>query len=293
MKDIKNIEETLNQIINGDCVEVMSKLPENSIDLVITSPPYSVNISYDVYDDNTTIEQYLEFSKKWLEGAFRVLKDDGRICVNLPYEINLKDRGGRIFIVSEIWNVMKEIGYKWFGLIDLEEDSPHRSKTTAWGSWMSCSQPYVYNPKECIIIAYKNSPKKLSKGEPQWKGEVVEVQQEDGTIKKKTIYDETDKKEFMELVFGQWKYFADTKSLTKATFSMDIPTKAIKILSYKNDVVLDPFAGSGTSLVAAEILDRRWIGIELSPNYQQIATERVQAFVEQKRQQQLEFENPQ
>jgi len=97
----------------------------------------------------------------------------------------------------------------------------------------------------------------------------------------------------MELVFGQWKYFADTKSLTKATFSMDIPTKAIKILSYKNDVILDPFAGSGTSLVAAEILDRRWIGIELSPNYQQIATERVQAFVEQKRQQQLEFENPQ
>jgi DNA modification methylase len=74
---------------------------------------------------------------------------------------------------------------------------------------------------------------------------------------------------------------------------MDIPTKAIKILSYKNDIVLDPFAGSGTSLVAAEILDRRWIGIELSPNYTQIATERVQAFVDQKRQQTLEFENPQ
>ncbi len=97
----------------------------------------------------------------------------------------------------------------------------------------------------------------------------------------------------MELVFGQWKYFADTKSLTKATFSMDIPTKAIKILSYKNDVVLDPFAGSGTSLVAAEILDRRWVGIELSPNYTEIAKNRVQAFVEQKKQSQLEFENPQ
>jgi DNA modification methylase len=58
-------------------------------------------------------------------------------------------------------------------------------------------------------------------------------------------------------------------------------------------VILDPFAGSGTSMVAAEILDRRWIGIELSPNYTQIATERVQAFVDQKRQQTLEFENPQ
>jgi site-specific DNA-methyltransferase (adenine-specific) len=86
----------------------------------------------------------------------------------------------------------------------------------------------------------------------------------------------------MELVFGQWNYFADTRSLTKATFSMDIPTKAIKILSYKNDVVLDPFAGSGTSLVAAEILDRRWLGIELSPNYADIARGRVQVFVDEK-----------
>jgi site-specific DNA-methyltransferase (adenine-specific) len=96
------------------------------------------------------------------------------------------------------------------------------------------------------------------------------------------VYDENDKKEFMELVFGQWNYFADTKSLTKATFSMDIPTKAIKILSYKNDVILDPFAGSGTSLVAAEILDRRWLGIELSPNYAEVARGRVQAFVDEK-----------
>jgi site-specific DNA-methyltransferase (adenine-specific) len=278
MKDTKNIEEMLNQVINGDCVEVMSNLPENSIDLVVTSPPYSVNISYDVYDDNTTIDEYLNFTKKWLEGAFRLLKDDGRICVNVPFEINLKDRGGRIFIVSEIWNIMKEVGYKWFGLIDLEEDSPHRSKTTAWGSWMSCSQPYIYNPKECLILAYKHSPKKLTKGEPQWKGVPTEIEQEDGTLKKKVVYEETDKKDFMELVFGQWNYFADTKSLTKATFSMDIPTKAIKILSYKNDVVLDPFAGSGTTLVAAEILGRRWLGIELSENYKQIAEVRINHF---------------
>jgi DNA modification methylase len=86
----------------------------------------------------------------------------------------------------------------------------------------------------------------------------------------------------MELVFGQWNYFADTKSLTKATFSMDIPTKAIKILSYKNDVILDPFAGSGTTLVAAEILDRKWLGIELSPNYVEIAKSRVKPFIEEK-----------
>ncbi len=277
----------LNQVIVGDCVEVMSKLPNNSIDLVITSPPYSVGINYDVYDDNTTINQYLEFSEKWLNETYRILKDDGRICVNVPYEINLKERGGRIFVVSEIWNVMKKLGYNWFGIIDLEEDSPHRSKTTAWGSWMSPSQPYLYNPKECIIIAYKNSPKKLVKGEPQWKGEPTIT--EEG--KTKIVYQEEDKKDFMELVFGQWKYLNDSRPMTKATFSMDIPTKAIKILSYKNDIILDPFNGSGTSCVAAEILDRRWIGIELSPNYTEIARQRIQSFVDQKRQQKLEFEN--
>ena len=108
-------------------------------------------------------------------------------------------------------------------------------------------------------------------------------------MKNKTFYTDVQKREFIDLVFGQWKYFADTKSLTKATFSMDIPTKAIKILSYKNDIVLDPFAGSGTSLVAAETLDRRWIGIELSPNYSEIANNRVKPFVEGKRQQVMEF----
>jgi site-specific DNA-methyltransferase (adenine-specific) len=291
MKNIENIEEVLNQVIMGDCVEVMSKLPENSIDLICTSPPYSVGINYDTYDDNTTISQYLDFSEQWLSASYRILKDDGRICVNVPYEINLKERGGRIFIVSEIWNVMKKIGYNWFGIIDLEEDSPHRSKTTAWGSWMSPSQPYLYNPKECLIIAYKNSPKKFVKGEPQWKGTLTQIEQEDGTIKPKIVFQEEDKKEFMELVFGQWKYLNDSRPMTKATFSMDIPTKAIKILSYKNDIILDPFNGSGTSCVAAETLNRRWIGIELSENYCKIARERIQPFIEQKKQQEIEFEN--
>ena len=266
------------KIINGDCVEVMSNLPESSIDLIVTSPPYSVNISYDIYNDNTTLDEYLDFSRKWLEQAFRVLKDDGRIALNIPYEINRQDKGGRIFFVSEIYQLMKKIGFKFFGIVDLEEDSPHRSKTTAWGSWMSPSSPYIYNPKECVILAYKNKHIKKVKGEPQWKGVPTQIEQEDGTYKTKVVYKEEDKKEFIELVYGQWKYLNDSRPLTKATFSMDIPTKAIKILSYKNDVILDPFCGSGTSLVAAQVLDRRWIGIELSPNYCKVAQTRVDYF---------------
>jgi site-specific DNA-methyltransferase (adenine-specific) len=248
------------------------------VDLICTSPPYNVGINYDTHIDTLDMDVYWDWTKEWLTQAYRLLKDDGRVSINIPYETNVRERGGRVFFVSEFYQIMKQVGFKFFGIVDLEEQSPHRSKTTAWGSYMSCSGPYIYNPKECVILAYKKHHIKKVKGEPQWKGTPTEIEQEDGTIKKKVVYEETDKKEFMELVFGQWNYFADTKSLTKATFSLDIPSKAIKILSYKNDVVLDPFAGSGTTLVAAEILGRRWLGIELSPNYTEIAKTRVEYF---------------
>ena len=283
------IENYTGKVINGDCIEVMASMPEGSVDLIVTSPPYGVGIAYDVHQDDMVWEEYVKFTYSWMEQAYRVLKDDGRIALNIPYEINRQDKGGRIFMVSEVWQIMKQIGYKFFGVVDLEEESPHRSRTTAWGSWMSPSAPYIYNPKECVILAYKKKHVKTVKGVPEWVGEIGEVEDKNGNMKNKTFYTDVQKREFIDLVFGQWKYFADTKSLTKATFSMDIPTKAIKILSYKNDVVLDPFAGSGTSLVAAETLDRRWIGIELSPNYSEIANNRVKPFVEGKRQQVMEF----
>jgi site-specific DNA-methyltransferase (adenine-specific) len=283
------VENYLGKIVNGDCIEVMKTMEEGSVDLIVTSPPYGVGIEYDVHDDDMIWEQYSKFTYSWMEQAYRVLKDDGRIALNIPYEINRQSKGGRIFMVSEVWQIMKQIGYKFFGVVDLEEESPHRSRTTAWGSWMSPSAPYIYNPKECVILAYKNKHIKTIKGQPEWVGEMGEVEGKDGNMRPKMIYTEQQKREFIDLVFGQWNYFADTKSMTKATFSMDIPTKAIKILTYKNDIVLDPFAGSGTSMVAAETLNRRWVGIELSPNYAKIANERVGFFVQQKRQQVLDF----
>jgi site-specific DNA-methyltransferase (adenine-specific) len=283
------LEKVINTIINGDCIKVMKTLPEGSVDLIVTSPPYGVAIDYDVHDDDMVWEQYVEFTNSWMEQAYRVLKDDGRIALNIPYEINRQDKGGRIFMVSEVWQIMKKIGYKFYGIVDLEEQSPHRSRTTAWGSWMSPSAPYIYNPKECVVLAYKKHHIKKIKGEPEWVGELGEKEDKNGVMKPKTFYTEEQKREFIDLVFGQWNYFADTRSLTKATFSMDIPSKAIKILTYKNDVVLDPFCGSGTSVVAAEVLGRRWIGIELSPNYTKIANDRVTKFRAEQQQVKMEM----
>jgi site-specific DNA-methyltransferase (adenine-specific) len=285
------LENFVGRVINGDCREVMGQMPFSSVDLIVTSPPYGVGIAYDVHNDDMLIDEYLKFTEEWLTKAYEVLKDDGRIALNIPYEVNRQDKGGRVFIVSEIWQIMKKIGYKFYGVVDLEEESPHRSRTTAWGSWMSPSAPYIYNPKECVVLAYKKTHIKKIKGQPQWIGEAAQVPdpKDPALFRNKTVYLDEDKREFIDLVFGQWKYFADTKTMTKATFSMDIPTKAIKILSYKNDVILDPFAGSGTSLVAAEILERRWIGVELSPNYCEVANNRVKPFVEGKRQQVMDF----
>lgn len=278
-----------NKIYNGDSRKVMTEMDEKSIDLIVTSPPYGVGIDYDSWDDDKEIADYMEFTREWLREAYRVLKDDGRIALNIPYEINRQSKGGRIYFSAEVWMIMKEIGFGFFGIVDLEESSPHRSKTTAWGSWMSPSSPYIYNPKECVILAYKKKHKKDIKGTPQWKGEYQMVPNEkiEGEFRKKLVYDEKDKKDFMSLVFGQWNYFADTQQKTKATFSMDIPYRAIKILSFKEDVVMDPFNGSGTTCLAAEMLGRPWIGVDISQKYCEVARERIKEY--QINQQQLEI----
>ena len=289
---MKNLDNYLNKITNGDCREVMREMPANSIDLMVTSPPYGVGIAYDSFDDDINFEAYKEFSREWLSEAFRVLKPDGRLALNIPYEINRQEKGGRIFMIAELWNILASIGYKFYGVVDLEESSPHRSKTTAWGSWMSPSSPYIYNPKECVLLCYKQLSKKQTKGTPQWKSWVEQVEDKNNPelLVNKKMYEKSDKDDFISLVYGQWNYFADTRQQTKATFSMDIPVRAMKILSYKEDIVMDPFMGSGTSAVAAEFVGRNWVGIELSENYTEVANKRLLEYRAKLLQMKLELE---
>ena len=256
---------TNNKIYNVDCIEGLKPIEDNSVDICITSPPYNVGIQYDEWNDSMKFDDYLTFAKDWLSEVYRVLKPDGRIAMNIPYEINSKHSGdGRIFLCGEYQKVMKEIGYGFAGVIDLTEDQPHRVKLTAWGSWLSPSAPYIYNPKECIILGYKNEWVKEIKGE--------------------SYFDESQEKkdEFRELVFAQWKYQAETRKLTEANFSLDIPEKALKILTYKNDLVLDPFMGSGTTAVACINLDRRYVGFEISKNYWDVSDKRTKKALSKK-----------
>jgi site-specific DNA-methyltransferase (adenine-specific) len=255
---------SLNNIINGNNIEIMNNIQDvfsNKINLIITSPPYNVGINYDKYNDSNNINQYFKIMKETFTLLYNLLANDGRLALNIPYEVNMQKNGGRVFIVSEYWQMLKEIGFQFAGIVDLSETNPHRSKLTSFGSWLKGSAPYIYNPKECVLICYKN----------EWK-----------RVDKKSIFSfpNTDegKKEFMNLVFGQWKYFAQTKKLTEANFSLDIPINALKILSYEGDIVLDPFMGSGQTAIACKKYNRNYIGFELSKDYCDIAEQRIKDY---------------
>ena len=116
----------MNKIINTDCIEGLKQLEENSVDLCVTSPPYNVGIEYDGWDDNMQVADYFQFAKDWLVEVYRILKPDGRIAVNIPYEVNMKKLGGhnRVLIQSEYHQLMKEIGYGFAGIVDLDEKAP-------------------------------------------------------------------------------------------------------------------------------------------------------------------------
>jgi len=260
---IKPYYQTKNgKLYCGDCLEVMKEIPNNSINLIVTSPPYNVGIDYDNWNDALSYKDYFEFVKNFLLYFKNILKDDGRFAINVPYEINMKHIGKqtRISLLGEYYSLLKKTGLNYTTIIDLVEEQPQRVKYTAWGSWLSSSSPYIYNPKECILIGYKN----------QWK-------------RKNEGISTIDKNLFIEITSGRWKYKAETRGLTKANFSEDIPYKAIQGLSYKNDLILDPFAGSGTTCVVAEKLKRKWIGIEISENYCRTAKNRIKTEADQKK----------
>ena len=239
-------DKFINKVVHGDCLELLPEIPENSVDLVVTSPPYNCGIEYDSYDDNKIWEEYLRWCKSWLIELKRILKKDGRICINVPIDMGYKNNTERVSPYADFYRLFNEVGIHNGG-VALWTDN-HRSKNTAWGSWKSASCPYGWCPYEVIMFGYKEQWAKENKGI--------------STISKK---------EFIECVGGVWNLRTQTQQITKANFSTDLPEHCIKLLSYKNDIVLDLFSGSGTTAKVAKLLSRRFIALEISKKYSLIS----------------------
>jgi site-specific DNA-methyltransferase (adenine-specific) len=250
VKDIKPYFEYDNIFIYKDDILEFSAIPNNSIDLIVTSPPYNVDIHYNSHVDNLTYGDYLEFTRKWIQKCFDLVKDDGRFCLNIPLD---KNKGGQQSVYADITKIAKDIGWKYHSTIIWNEGNI--SRRTAWGSFMSASAPYVIAPVEVIVVLYKKSWKKISGS------------------KKSDIT----KKEFMDWTNGIWSFSGESKKRIghPAPFPIELPRRCIKLFSFVGDTVLDPFMGSGTTLIAAYLNKRKAIGVDIDKEYCDLAIKRL------------------
>ena len=152
----RNFFETDFIKIIKDNVLTTDEVKNGEIDLIVTSPPYNVDIKYNSHDDQISYENYLEFSRKWLTQCFHWLKDDGRLCLNIPLD---KNKGGQQSVGADLTTIAKKIGFKYHSTIIWNEGNI--SRRTAWGSWLSASAPYVIAPVELIVVLYKKEWKKI------------------------------------------------------------------------------------------------------------------------------------
>lgn len=237
-------------IYKNDILKVVG-IANSSIDLIVTSPPYNVDIDYNSNKDNLSYSKYLGFTKKWLNKCYKLIKNDGRLCLNIPLD---KNKGGQQSVCADITTIAKTIGWNYHSTIIWNEGNI--SRRTAWGSWMSASAPYVIAPVEVIVVLYKESWKKTNK---EKRNDIT-------------------KQEFMDWTNGVWTFPGQSKKGAgghPAAFPIELPRRCIKLFSFIGDIVLDPFLGSGSTLIATHLNNRKGIGVEIDKNYCDIAIERL------------------
>jgi site-specific DNA-methyltransferase (adenine-specific) len=233
-----------------DDVLTTKQVEDNSIDLVVTSPPYNVDIQYNSHKDDITYADYLEFSEKWMTRCYGWLKDEGRFCLNIPLD---KNKGGQQSVGADLTTAAKRIGFQYHSTVIWNEGNI--SRRTAWGSWKSASAPFVIAPVELIVVLYKNKWKKTGGSKTS----------------------DVSREEFMQWTNGMWTFNGESKKRIghPAPYPIELPHRCIKLFSYVDDMVLDPFSGSGTTMIAAVTNNRRGIGIDVDKKYCELARKRI------------------
>ncbi len=239
--------EDLNKIYTHSS-EHMHELPDSSVHLMVTSPPYNVGKEYD--DDLTADEYRSLLCNVWTE-TYRVLVDGGRACINVA---NI-GRKPYIPLNALITTDMLSIGFRMRGEI-IWNKSASAGVSCAWGSWRSASNPVLRDVHEYIMIFSKgNFGRKKSADH------------------KSTI----GRDDFLAWTKSVWNFPAESAKRVKhpSPFPIELPKRTISLYTFENDVVLDPFMGSGTTAVAAARANRKWVGYDTSEKYAKIANERL------------------
>ncbi len=225
---------------------------DESVDLTITSPPYNLDMSYNGYKDDVPYRAYLKWVEAWAKTLLRVSTVGGRACINIPLDTN---KGGKRAVYADYVNVFVRAGWAYQTTIVWNEQNI--SRRTAWGSWRKPSAPFVTAPVEMVPIFYKDTWKRSDEGKT-W---------------------EIEAKDFMEWSLGLWT-FPGANPLRighPAPFPEQLPKRLVLMYSYREDLILDPFLGSGTTCLAAKNQGRRSIGVEIDPGYCELAKEIVGA----------------
>ena len=241
-----------NKIIFGNS-EKMKEIPDNSIHLMITSPPYNATKEY---DKDLTLDEYLNFLRNVFTETYRVLVNGGRACINVA---NL-GRKPYIPLSDYITMMMIDMGYNMRGEIIWNKASS-ASPSTAWGSWLSAANPTLRDIHEYILIFSKGDMKRQSNG------------------RSNTI----SKEQFMEWTKSVWTMGAESakKIGHPAPFPVELPYRLIQLFSYKDDIVLDPFIGSGTTAIAAFQAGRKFIGYDNVKKYVDLSNKRLERYLAQ------------
>ena len=241
----------LNTIIASSC-ENMKDIPNNSLHLMITSPPYNVSKEY---DNDLSLDEYLNLLKNCFTETYRVLVDGGRACINIA---NI-GRKPYIPLSDYVSKIMIEIGFNMRGEI-IWNKSAGAGISTAWGSFQSASNPILRDVHEYILIFSKGNYKR-------------ERDKEEKELRKDNIT----KEEFIEWTKSVWTM--NTESAKRighpAPFPEELPNRLIKLFSFTNDIVIDPFMGSGTTAIAAIKNNRNFVGYEINKEYINLANNRI------------------
>lgn len=227
----------------------MVQLPDNSVHLMVTSPPYGVGKDY---DDDLTLDEFRGMLIDVFRETYRVLTPGGRACINVA---NL-GRKPYIPLASWITLDMIQLGYQMRGEI-IWDKGASAGGSCAWGSWRSASDPQLRDRHEYILIFSKQSFKRPKNGRTNTVG----------------------RDEFLAYTQSVWQF--GTESARKvghpAPFPVELPSRLIELYTYQDDVVLDPFCGSGTSCIAALRSGRHYVGYDINPEYVALAERRIAA----------------